>query len=211
MDKFCLKIKKILSSRKNNIVTDAKIVNEDKNIMKNMHNRKYKLAAVLFPIIKVKNKYKVILTTRSENVLSHPGQVCFPGGRLDNEDKNMIECAKREAFEEIGIESNNIEILGELDKCITGTDYSVTPIMGFVKKSFIPKIQETEVADLFEVPLDFFLNHLNRKLKYSTYKNKEYAYYEFNWREKKIWGSTARIIVNFCDIINNIEKNIKDI
>jgi len=204
MDKFCIKIKNILSSRVNDTVVDAKILDEKKNIDKSFDNKKYKLAAVLFPIIKIKDEYKVILTTRSIDVLSHPGQVCFPGGRLESGDKNMVECAKREAFEEIGIESSNIEVLGKLDNCITGTDYNVTPILAFIKGNFSPKIQEKEVADLFEVPLNFFLDKSNRKLKNAKYKNKKYTYYEFQWGEKKIWGSTARIIVNFCDIINNI-------
>tara|TARA_B100000686_G_scaffold305938_1_gene344915 strand:- start:31062 stop:31676 length:615 start_codon:yes stop_codon:yes gene_type:complete len=204
MDKLCIKIKNILSFRVNTTVVDAKILHEKRNINKNVDNKKYKLAAVLFPIIKIQDEYKVILTTRSINVLSHPGQVCFPGGRLESSDKNMVECAKREAFEEIGIEPNNIEVLGELDNCITGTDYNVTPILGLIKGNFIPKIQEKEVADLFEVPLNFFLDKSNRKLKNAEYKNKKYTYYEFQWGEKKIWGSTARIIVNFCDIIDNI-------
>ncbi len=205
MDKFCLEIKNVLSLRENNTIFDAKIVGDKRNIIKDFGSNNYKLAAVLFPIIKIKEEYKVILTTRSENVLSHPGQVCFPGGRLESTDKNMIECAKREAFEEVGIEPNNIEIIGELDNCITGTDYSVTPIIGFIKGKFIPKIQEKEVADIFEVPINFFLDNSNRKIKNSEYKNKKYTYYEFQWRKKIIWGSTARIIVNFCDIINNIK------
>ena len=153
MDKFCLEIKNILSSRENSTVVDAKIVDDKRNVIKNLYNEKYKSAAVLFPIIKIKDEYRVILTTRSENVLSHPGQVCFPGGKLETTDKNMVECAKREAFEEVGIDPDNIEILGELDNCITGTDYSVTPIIGFIKGNFIPRIQEKEVADLFEVPM----------------------------------------------------------
>ena len=203
MDDFFKKIKKKLLTRENSIVLDAKIKYEKENISKRLQNTKYKLAAVLFPIIRVKNENKVILTTRSEDVLSHPGQVCFPGGKLDNKDKNMIECAKREAYEEIGLQPNEIEILGILDNCITGTNYNVTPIVGFVDGVFKPKIQETEVADVFEVPLSYFLNKNNRKLKNASYKNKQYTFYEYKWKNKRIWGSTARIIVNFCDIIEN--------
>ena len=203
MDDFFTKIKTILLSRENNIVIDAKIKYEKENILKRLQNTNYKLAAILFPIIRVKNENKVILTTRSKDVLSHPGQVCFPGGRLDSKDKNMIECAKREAYEEIGLESNKIEILGILDNCITGTNYNVTPVVGFVNGVFKPKIQETEVADVFEVPLSYFLNKNNRKLKNASYKNKQYTFYEYKWKNRRIWGSTARIIVNFCDIIEN--------
>ena len=127
MDDFFIKIKRVLSNRDNKIIKDANIIGKSRRL-----KNKYKLAAVLFPIIKLNNEYKVILTTRSKNVLSHPGQVCFPGGKLESSDINMIECAKREAFEEVGIRPGQVEILGELDCCITGTDYSVTPIVGIV-------------------------------------------------------------------------------
>ena len=203
MDNFCLNIKKFLSNRKIKLVKDAKLL-DSKNSYK-LSNKDYKLAAVLFPLIKKENEYEVILTTRSKDVLSHPGQVCFPGGRLDSQDMNMIDCATREAYEEVGIKPNQVDILGILDDCVTGTDYKVTPVLGIINGCFVPKIQEKEVADLFKVPLNFFLKTNNRKIITSTYKNKKYSYYEFNWKEKKIWGSTARIIVNFCDIINNIK------
>ena len=205
MDEFCLKIKMALSNRENKTVKDTKILDSKNRFINNVDKANYKLAAVLFPIIKTNDNYEVILTTRSEDVLSHPGQVCFPGGRLDSNDKNMIDCAKREAFEEVGIKPNQLEILGELDNCITGTNYSITPIMGLIMGEFVPKIQEKEVANLFRVPINFFLQNSNKKLKKATYKNKNYSYYEYNWKEKKIWGSTARIIVNFCDIMNNVK------
>jgi len=203
MDDFFSKIKKILSSRQSNIVIDAKVKYEKENILNRIQNTNYKSAAVLFPIIRVKNENKIIFTTRSKDVLSHPGQVCFPGGRFDKKDKNMIECAKREAYEEIGLESNKIDILGILDNCITGTNYNVTPIVGYINEGFNPTIQESEVADIFEVPLSYFFNKKNRKLKNASYRNKKYTYYEYKWKNRKIWGSTARIIVNFCDIIEN--------
>ena len=73
----------------------------------------------------------------------------------------------------------------------------------WIYEGFNPKIQESEVADIFEVPLSYFFNKKNRKLKNASYKNKKYTYYEYKWKNRKIWGSTARIIVNFCDIIEN--------
>ena len=203
MDDFCSSIKNLLSNRRSKLVQDAKVIKNEKTHKK--LNKQYKLAAVLFPLIIKNNNYEVILTTRSKDVLSHPGQVCFPGGRLDIKDDSMIACAIREANEEVGIEPSQVEILGRLDDCITGTDFKVTPILGYINGNFIPKIQEKEVADLFRVPLSFFLEKSNRKIITSMYKNKKYSYYEYNWKEKKIWGSTARIIVNFCDIINNIK------
>ena len=199
MNKFCLNIKRKLISRQNNIIQDMKSDKRKLNI--GLDNKNYKIAAVLFPLIEKKNQLNVILTTRSKDLPSHPGQVCFPGGKLDKIDKNLIECAKREAFEEVGIKDSQIKLLGQLDDCITGTNYKVTPIMGLINTNYIPLIQEKEVADIFEVPLDYFLKKSNKKTESANYKGKSYSYYQFNWKDKKIWGSTARIIVNFCEIM----------
>ena len=200
MNKFCLNIKKELANRHNNIIADIHLNNNKKNI--NLDSNSYKIAAVLFPLIEKNNELKVILTTRSKDLPSHPGQVCFPGGKLEKADKNIIECAKRESFEEVGIKSDQINLLGQLDDCITGTNFKVTPVIGLIDSNYIPVLQENEVADIFEVPLDYFIEKNNQKIEYANYKNKSYSYYQYNWKNKKIWGSTARIIVNFCEIMN---------
>ena len=200
MNKFCLNIKTELANRHNNIIADMNLNNNKKNI--NLDSNSYKIAAVLFPLIEKNNELKVILTTRSKDLPSHPGQVCFPGGKLEKADKNIIECAKRESFEEVGIKSDQIKLLGQLDDCITGTNFKVTPVIGLIDSNYIPVLQENEVADIFEVPLDYFIEKNNQKIEYANYKNKSYSYYQYNWKNKKIWGSTARIIVNFCEIMN---------
>ena len=199
MDNFYLKIKKELLNRNKSYVNDISTENERINL--NKIKKEYKIAAVLFPFIEKDKQLNVILTTRSKEVVSHPGQVCFPGGKLDKTDKNLIECAKREAFEEIGIKPNQIKVLGQIDQCITGTAYKVTPIVALISSEYIPVIQESEVADLFEVPFDFFLDKNNLKMEKANYKGKNYSYYQYNWKNKKIWGSTARMIVNFCEIM----------
>ena len=199
MNNFYLKIEKVLFNRKKLFVTDMSQNNQKK--AKKIIEKKYKIAAVLFPLIEKNNNINVILTTRSKDVGSHPGQVCFPGGKLEKKDKNLINCAKREAFEEVGIKEEQVKILGEIDQCITGTNYQVTPIVASISSSYIPRIQLSEVEDLFEVPLDFFLDKKNLKRKNAEYKGKRYNYYQYDWKDKKIWGSTARMIVNFCEIM----------
>ena len=104
MNKFYLNIEKELTSRKKSFVNDMTASNKNLNIK--VEDKKYKIAAILFPLIEKNKKVNVILTTRSKDVASHPGQVCFPGGKLDKKDKNIIDCAKREAFEEVGIKNN---------------------------------------------------------------------------------------------------------
>ena len=199
MNNFYLKIEKVLFKRKKLYVTDMSQNNQNK--AKKLIEKKYKIAAVLFPLIEKNNNINVILTTRSKDVGSHPGQVCFPGGKLEKKDKNLINCAKREAFEEVGIKEEQVKILGEIDQCITGTNYQVTPILASISSNYIPRIQVSEVEDLFEVPLDFFLDKKNLKRKNAEYKGKSYNYYQYDWKDKKIWGSTARMIVNFCEIM----------
>ena len=199
MNKFYLKIEKELISRKKSFVNDMSVINKNLNIK--VEEKTYKIAAVLFPLIEKNKKVNVILTTRSKDVASHPGQVCFPGGKLDKKDKNIIDCAKREAFEEVGIKNSQIKILGQIDQCITGTNYKVTPIIALINSNYIPSIQESEVADLFEVPFEFFLDKNNLKRKNAEYKGRHYSYYQYDWKNKKIWGSTARMIVNFCEIM----------
>jgi 8-oxo-dGTP pyrophosphatase MutT (NUDIX family) len=199
LNNFYLKIEKELLNRKKLFVNDMSTNNKKMNIKDT--EIKYKIAAVLFPLIEKNKKLNVILTTRSKKVLSHPGQVCFPGGKLDKKDRDLADCAKREAFEEVGLKDNQIKILGQIDQCITGTNYRVTPIIALINSDFIPSIQESEVADLFEVPFDFFLDKNNLKRKNADYKGKNYSYYQYDWKDKKIWGSTARMIVNFCEIM----------
>ena len=114
LNNFYLKIEKVLFNRKKLFVTDMSQNNQKK--AKKIIEKKYKIAAVLFPLIEKNNNINVILTTRSKDVGSHPGQVCFPGGKLEKKDKNLINCAKREAFEEVGIKEEQVKILGEIDE-----------------------------------------------------------------------------------------------
>lgn len=201
MKKYFSKVKTILTNRRSKSISD--LITEKHISIKDTKN-KYISAAILFPLIERNNKIFVILTKRSEDMNDHPGQVCFPGGKYQLSDKNMENCAKREAFEEIGIEVEKVKVLGELDICITGTGFHITPIVALIDKSYFPKIDKREVMEVFEVPLNFLLNFKNRNIILTKYNSKNYSFYEYNWGNKKIWGSTAKIIVNFCDIIKYI-------
>ncbi len=198
MHKYYSIVKSLLANRNNKRISD---VIADKLKKTKDKNRKYISAATLFPLIDRNDKIYVILTERSDYMNDHPGQVCFPGGKYEVSDKTMENCAKREALEEIGMKWNQINILGELDKCITSTGFQITPIVASIDYNFIPKIDKGEVSKVFEVPLEFLTNYTNRNIVSSVYKSNIYSFYEYNWENKRIWGSTAKIIVNFCDII----------
>ena len=189
------KIKKILISRNKRNIND---LSRDQLLTS---GKKYISAAILFPLIQRNNDLNVILTRRPEEMMHHPGQVCFPGGKYNSNDKNMENCAKREAKEEIGIEKKCINILGELDHCFTGTGFKIAPIVALINNNYIPKVNKREVSEVFEVPLNYFLDFENRKIISNVYKGKNYSFYEYLWKDKKVWGSTAKIIVNFCDIL----------
>ena len=196
MFKYDSIVKNVLASRHSKNISDLISDKLNKTV-----NKKYVSAAILFPLIERENNINVILTKRSEYMSDHPGQVCFPGGKYDLKDKTMENCAKREAMEEIGLKSDHIRILGELDKCITGTGFKITPVIASVSSNYMPQIDKSEVSEVFEVPLKFLINYKNRHIVYSKYEGIKYSFYEYNWKNKKIWGSTAKIIVNFCDIV----------
>ena len=198
MFKYDLIIKNVLASRHSKNISDLISDKLNKAVKK---NKKYVSAAILFPLIERKNNINVILTKRSEFMSDHPGQVCFPGGKYDSKDKTMENCAKREAMEEIGLKSDHIRILGELDKCFTGTGFKIAPVIASVSSNYIPQIDKSEVSEVFEVPLKFLINYKNRHIVSSKYEGIKYCFYEYYWKNKKIWGSTAKIIVNFCDIV----------
>ena len=101
---------------------------------------KYRNSAVLVPLVEKSNGTEIILTIRSNDLPSHAGQISFPGGKVDAEDKNPVDTAYREAFEEIGLSEKHIKRLGYLDITTTGTNYMILPVVGLIDIDFLPKI-----------------------------------------------------------------------
>ncbi len=138
----------------------------------------------------------VILTQRTDTLRRHAGQIAFPGGRIDPEDDGPITAALREAEEEIALPRSRVNVIGTADRYRTVTGYDVTPVVGVVPPglTFIPA--EAEVADVFEVPLGFLLDHANHSEAHATYQGRDRRYYEIMWGDRRIWGATAAMIVN---------------
>jgi 8-oxo-dGTP pyrophosphatase MutT (NUDIX family) len=152
-------------------------------------------AAVLVPVTD-RPEPGVILTRRTETMKRHAGQVAFPGGRIDPEDADAVAAALREAEEEIALPRAQVAVVGTSDQYRTVTGYLVTPVIGVVPpdRTFIPNA--AEVAEVFEVPLDFLLdsgNHLEASVEWQGHVR---HYYEIFWEEHRIWGATAAMIVN---------------
>lgn len=137
----------------------------------------------------------VILTVRREHMRTHAGQVAFPGGRIDP-GESAVEAALREAWEELGLQPETADVVGEVDLYRTVTGYEVTPVLAVVEPDQPLSPHEHEVADWFEAPLAFVLDAQNQQLKSALFQGRERHYYEIVWNDRRIWGATAAMIVN---------------
>ena len=153
-----------------------------------------KASAVLIPLFYNKGQYHVLFTERSDEVVFHKGQVCFPGGTREPSDSSLLQTALREAEEEIGLEAKDIEILGELDDILTFvTNYVISPFVGFLPYPHSLKTNGREVKGAFSVPLSFLMDEAN-------FKQDSYAY---EYEGHIIWGATARIVRQFIDLLKS--------
>ena len=197
-------IKKILSEVRMRISTDFSSDLDFFDVeFSNRNSKKLIPAAVLFLIIKRKNGLKVVLTKRSDELKHHPGQVAFPGGKLKLSQESPWLCALREAQEEIGLNPKIVQNIGEIQTHRTITGYEVKPFVGQVlveNVSFLP--DEKEVAEIFEVPLEFILAKENMTLHLREIDGKKRGYYAIPYGPHYIWGATARIIKSFSDLIH---------
>ena len=152
-------------------------------------------AAVLVPVI-TRDELTVLFTQRPAHLTEHSGQISFPGGKVDRHDANLEATALREAKEEIGLSSDNVEVLGFLDSYQTATGFLIAPVVGLVASSFIPRPNPDEVADVFEAPLSFFMNPENHRIESKEYRQKTRRFYAIPFENHYIWGATAGILRN---------------
>ena len=151
-------------------------------------------AAVLIGIIPRKSGATALLTVRPTTMASHPGQVAFPGGKVDPIDVDEVAAALREAEEEVGVIPEDVDVIGKAAPYVTGTRFRITPVLGVLPADFVAVPDPTEVADVFETPLDFLMNTANHTMGHATYKGKKRDYYEMPHNGYRIWGVTAGII-----------------
>lgn len=153
-------------------------------------------AAVLVPIVVRASALTVLLTQRTIHLRDHAGQVSFPGGRCEPSDPGPVATALREAQEEVGLDPGQVEVLGRLPEYRTGTGYSVIPVVGLVHPPLNLKLDDFEVADVFEPPLAFLLDPANRSRERIEYQGTEREYWAIPWQGRYIWGATAAMLVN---------------
>jgi len=156
-------------------------------------------AAVLIPVVD-RPEPMVLLTLRTE-LPSHPGQIAFPGGKIDAGDATPAAAALREAEEEIGLTRELIEPIGYLDLYLTFSGFRILPTVARVAPDYRLALNEREVADAFEVPLAFLMDTQNHALHSRDWKGVQRKYYAMPFGERYIWGVTAGILRNLYERI----------
>ena len=156
--------------------------------------RSLRPAAVLVSIWNLNGAAQVILTKRASHLKHHPGQIAFPGGKLDEADSGPEAAALREAQEEIGLDPSNVTVLGRLSAHETVTGFQVTPILGLIRADFTPKADAQEVEEIFTVPLSHVLDPARYLVGGRHWRGQWRRYYAVPWGPYYIWGATARML-----------------
>lgn len=165
-------------------------------------------AAVLIPVLLHNSEPSLVLTKRSEQLNKHAGQISFPGGRIEEMDESPLEAALRETHEEIGLERDKVTVVGQLDRYITGTGFSITPVVGVIRGRYIWQPDADEVEDVFEVSLSFLRDRKNHQQREALWQGRKRTYYAIPYENRLIWGATAAMIVNLCDVLDQAEGNL---
>ena len=167
--------------------------------LKKLKGQHKKIAAVFMLLRQKEKDVSVIFTKRANHLSTHPGQISFPGGSLEPNDESLLNAGLREVEEEIGLEESQIETVGMLRPHETVSKYLIHPFIGIVESTAEFKINNSEVAEIFDVPLAFLLNRKNMK-EHRISKGKEYrGYFAIPYGPHYIWGATASIIKSFTE------------
>jgi len=151
-------------------------------------------AAVLVPLVNRPSGLQVLLTQRTAHLNDHAGQISFPGGRVDAGDVDRIDTALRETEEETGLPRARVEVLGFLPDYDIMTGFRVTPVVGWVEPPFPLAPDPFEVAEIFEVPLNFLLDPANHRRNSRTVDDCTRHFYSMPWEGRNIWGATAGML-----------------
>lgn len=162
-------------------------------------------AAVLVPLILRPEGLQVMLTQRTAHLTDHAGQISFPGGRAEPEDKNSIATALRETQEEVGVPPERVQVLGRLDNYVTSTGYEVAPVVGLIRPPFPVTPDPHEVAEVFEVPLAFLVDPRNHERQSREWQGRERHFYVLPYQDRYIWGATAGMLVNLAHLLQPAE------
>ena len=150
---------------------------------------------MLVPLVNRPRGLTLLLTQRSADLPDHPGQISFPGGRVEPSDPSLAHAALREATEEVGLPAERVAVLGELAPYDTVSGYRVTPVVGWVEPPFAVVADPVEVADVFEVPLAFLLDPANQQRHFRMLGEARRDFWAIPYGERYIWGATAAMLM----------------
>ncbi|MBC3764442.1 CoA pyrophosphatase [Neptunicella marina] len=159
-------------------------------------------AAVLIPVIE-RDKLTLLFTKRAAHLKHHPGQISFPGGRAEPNDLSLKHTALRETQEEIGLDAQQINVIGQLPSFKTVSRYQVTPYVGLIKPPLTLQTDPGEVEDTFEVPLAYLINPQNHLVEHIQRNGQRFPVNLIQYRNQSIWGLTAAFILNLSAILNH--------
>lgn len=160
-------------------------------------------AAVLIPLVIHPGGVTVLLTRRTDHLPDHAGQISFPGGRIEPEDADARAAALRETYEEIGLGADHVKVIGQFAEHGTSTGFRVIPVVGLVSPPFDLTLDAHEVADAFEVPLDFITDPANCRIETGLRKGRRRRTYAFHYQDRVIWGFTARILAGLARLLES--------
>jgi len=160
-------------------------------------------AAVLVPIVLRPDGPTLLLTVRASHLRHHAGQISFPGGRMEAQDRDPAAAALRETAEELGIAPAFIEPLGYLTDHVVRTGFRITPVVGLLHAGFALTLDRTEVAEAFEVPLNFALAATNFRSRRRTLRDVELEVWELPYGEHVIWGATAGMLAQLRHVLHS--------
>ena len=160
----------------------------------------HRRAAVLLPLIRGQGGWSILFTRRAENLAAHSGQIAFPGGAVEA-GETLEQAAMREAEEEVGIPSRHVELIGRLDDVITNSGFLVAPFAGVIHEPIAYVMQEAEVVEVFEVPVEALLDVSNPEVRYVPFRNRRYPAYFYHHGPHEIWGLTGRMLKAFLDLV----------
>ena len=164
--------------------------------------RKLRPAGVLAPIVAQEDGLHLLLTKRSSALKHHPGQIAFPGGKQDEGDASVTDAALREAQEEIGLPTGDVQVLGTLPAHETVTGFIVTPVIGLVTRPFQIVPERGEVDEVFSVPLAHVTSEANFVIQSRQWRGQQRSYFAVPYGPYYIWGATARMLRAWTDQIS---------
>ncbi|WP_270182521.1 NUDIX hydrolase [Alkalihalobacillus sp. CinArs1] len=185
-------------------------------------NENFYKFAVLLPLIEVKDELHVLFEVRAHTLRRQPGEVCFPGGKVDRTDDSPLKAATRETCEELGVSENDLQVIGELDYLVSSFQSIVYPFLGVINKDTTLSHNPEEVEEVFTVPLSYFISNPPERhdIKIHVKPDESFPFHlipngeEYNWsssvlpeffyyyKDYVIWGMTARILYHFVQLIS---------